>query len=54
MQQAALAWPQKMREVQNLVSDSTRWNEFRFRNDDIVIATCAKTGTTWTQQIVAS
>lgn len=52
MEQAARAWPQKTREIQSAVSDSTRWNEFRFRNDDIVIATYAKTGTTWTQQIV--
>jgi aryl sulfotransferase len=29
------------------------WNEFRFRPDDVVIATYAKAGTTWTQQIVA-
>jgi aryl sulfotransferase len=32
--------------------DSTIWNDFRFRDDDIVIATYAKAGTTWTQQIV--
>jgi aryl sulfotransferase len=33
--------------------DSTIWNDFQFRNDDIIIATYAKAGTTWTQQIVA-
>jgi aryl sulfotransferase len=33
--------------------DSTVWNDFDFRNDDIVIATYAKSGTTWTQQIVS-
>jgi aryl sulfotransferase len=32
--------------------DSTIWNDFRFRDDDIVIGTYAKSGTTWTQQIV--
>lgn len=38
--------------VQNDVVDSTRWNEFCFREKDIVIATFGKTGTTWVQQIV--
>ncbi len=33
--------------------DSTIWNDFRFRDSDIIIATYAKAGTTWTQQIVA-
>ena len=45
-------WPRKTREIQTSVSDSTRWNGFQFRDDDIVIATYAKTGTTWMQQIV--
>jgi len=46
------AWPAKTREIQNPVFDSTRWNGFRYRADDIVIATWGKTGTTWMQQIV--
>jgi aryl sulfotransferase len=29
------------------------WNDFQFRDDDIVIASWAKSGTTWVQQIVA-
>jgi aryl sulfotransferase len=33
--------------------DSTIWNDFKFRDDDIVIATYAKAGTTWMQQIVS-
>lgn len=45
-------WPEKKRELQNHLVDSTRWNNFRFRQDDIVIATYAKSGTTWLQQIV--
>jgi aryl sulfotransferase len=51
--EAALARPIKTREILNYVLDSTRWNGFAFRDDDIVIATWSKTGTSWTQQIVA-
>ena len=46
-------WPKKLRELHNHHFDSTVWNDFRFRDDDIVIATYGKSGTTWTQQIVA-
>lgn len=46
-------WPQKIREFHNHHFDSTIWNEFNFRDDDIIIATYAKSGTTWLQQIVA-
>jgi aryl sulfotransferase len=45
--------PQKTREFHNHHFDSTVWNDFRFRDDDIVISTYAKSGTTWTQQIVS-
>lgn len=44
--------PVKSREVQNFAMDSRRWNDFRFRDGDIVIATWARSGTTWLQQIV--
>ena len=47
------AWPRKTRELHNHHIDSTIWNEFQFRDDDIIIATYAKAGTTWMQQIVA-
>lgn len=47
------SWPQKTRELHNHHMDSTVWNDFPFRDDDIVIGTYAKSGTTWTQQIVS-
>lgn len=37
----------------NVIFDSTRWNGFPFRDDDIVISTPPKCGTTWTQMICA-
>jgi aryl sulfotransferase len=44
--------PRKKRDVHNYAMDSTRWNDFRFRDGDIVIGTWSKSGTTWMQQIV--
>lgn len=46
-------WPKKTREMKSNHFDSTIWNDFKFRDDDIVIATYAKSGTTWMQQIIA-
>ena len=48
-----IVWPKKTRELHNHHFDSTIWNDFRFRDDDIIIATYAKSGTTWMQQIIA-
>ena len=45
--------PRKTRDLHNHHFDSTIWNDFDFRNDDIIIATYAKSGTTWLQQIIA-
>lgn len=47
------ALPRKTREFHNHHFDSTIWNDLKFRDDDIIIATYAKAGTTWTQQIIA-
>jgi aryl sulfotransferase len=37
----------------NVICDSARWDGFPFRDDDIVISTPPKCGTTWTQMICA-
>jgi len=37
---------------QNHHLDSTRWEHYRPRADDIIISTSIRSGTTWTQQIV--
>jgi hypothetical protein len=38
MPSPAIAWPRKTREIHNHHMDSTIWNDFRFRDDDIIIA----------------
>ncbi|WP_320534013.1 sulfotransferase domain-containing protein [Robbsia andropogonis] len=48
-----IRYPEKQREYENKFFDSTVWNDFRFRDDDIVIASYAKAGTTLLQQMVA-
>jgi aryl sulfotransferase len=40
------------REYRSWVLDSRRWENYRRRSDDIIIATYPKCGTTWTQRIV--
>lgn len=50
---STIKWPVKKRELFHSHFDSTIWNDFPFRDDDIFIATYAKSGTTWIQQIVS-
>ncbi|MEM7531160.1 MAG: sulfotransferase domain-containing protein [Chloroflexota bacterium] len=44
--------PQVTRVYQNHHMDSARWEAYSPRNDDIVISTSIKSGTTWVQVIV--
>ncbi len=53
MAETDVTYPKKTRELRDLTMDSTRWDDFKFRDGDIVIGTWAKSGTTWTQQIVS-
>ncbi|MBU2580476.1 MAG: sulfotransferase domain-containing protein [Alphaproteobacteria bacterium] len=53
MTSSEIEWPVKTREFHDHHTDSTIWNDFKFRDDDIIISTYAKSGTTWTQQIVS-
>ena len=46
-------YPTKEREHWHHLLDSTVWNEFKYRDDDIVINAYSKSGTTLVQQIVA-
>ena len=46
--------PERTREYRNHHLDSTRWDRVAPRDDDIIITTAYKAGTTWTQRIVAA
>lgn len=43
--------PNRIHHYKNALMDSARWDAFRPRDDDIIIATPYKAGTTWTQRI---
>ncbi len=48
----SIIWPVKTREINDAYFESARWNDFQFREGDVVIATYPKVGANWTQQIV--
>lgn len=43
--------PQKTRVIQSFLQDSEKWEHFKMRDDDIVVATSYKCGTTWMQNM---
>jgi hypothetical protein len=45
--------PERIHTYNDMIYDSARWDAFRPRAGDIVVATPAKCGTTWTQMICA-
>lgn len=45
--------PQRIHTYTDLIADSARWDKFQPRKGDIIVATPAKCGTTWTQMICA-
>ncbi len=45
--------PKRTADYLGPITDTTRWDDFTLRSDDIVIATPVKCGTTWSQGIAA-
>lgn len=53
MTEESVIYPTRKRDLHNAMMDTDRWDGFEYRDDDIIINTWAKSGTTWTQQIVS-
>jgi hypothetical protein len=51
--ESAMGKPERIHTYIDLVMDSARWDAFKPRKGDIIVATPAKCGTTWTQMICA-
>lgn len=47
------SFPVKTRDMHNHHMDSTMWDEFKFRDDDVIVGSYGKSGSTWLQQIVS-
>jgi len=45
--------PERRRRYETAITDSARWDSYRPRDGDIIIATPPKCGTTWTQMLCA-
>jgi aryl sulfotransferase len=48
-----MAKPQRIHTYTDMIADSARWDRFKPRKGDIIVATPAKCGTTWTQMLCA-
>eukprot|EP01031_Cornospumella_fuschlensis_P031258 gene31258-37770_t len=47
-----MALPVKTHDMRNHHFDSTKWNNLKIRDGDIIVTTAYKSGTTWTQHII--
>jgi len=48
-----IQYPDKKKYIADVFTDTRYWDKFQFRDDDVIISSYHKAGTTWMQQIVA-